>query len=78
MQLLRERDSSIVVGQLTSSTGRSGGQRDTVVDVQDAVGAAGGPNGGSCLNRVLLGINLAVYESTAAGSGHAGRGLKHH
>jgi hypothetical protein len=72
MQLLSESDSSIVVGQLTTSLAVLAGKRNAVVDVKDAVAAAGRPDGGRGLDAVLLGIDLTLFEGAAAGEGRAG------
>lgn len=72
MELLGESDGGIVVGELTRRLGVLGGERDAVVDVEDAVAAAGGPDGGGGLDAVLLGVDLAVLELAAAGEGGAG------
>lgn len=72
MQLLGKRDGRIVVGQFTSRLGVLARQRNAVVDVQDAVGAARGPDGGGGLDAVLLGVDLAVGEGAAADERGAG------
>jgi hypothetical protein len=72
MQLLRKRDSRIVIGQLTASLAVLARERNTVVDVEDAVGAAGRPDSGRGLDAVLLGVDLAVCEGATAGEGGAG------
>lgn len=72
MQLLGERDGRIIVGQLTSRLGVLASQRNAVVDVQDAVGAAGRPDSGGGLDAVLLGVDLAVGEGATADEGGAG------
>jgi len=72
MQLLGESDSRVVVGQLTGLFGLLVGERNAVVDVEDAVAAAGRPDGGRGLDAVLLGVDLAVEELAAADEGGAG------
>jgi hypothetical protein len=72
MQLLGECDSRVVVGQLAARLAVLAGERNAVVDVEDAVGAAGRPDGGRGLDAVLLGVDLAVGEGAAAGEGGAG------
>lgn len=72
MQLLGKRNRSIIVGQFTRLVGLLVSERDAVVDVEDAVAAARGPDGGGCLDTVLLGVDLAVEELAAAGEGRAG------
>jgi hypothetical protein len=72
MQLLSESDSSIVVGQFTASLAVLGGKRNTVVDIEDTVAAARGPDGGSGLDAVLLGVDLTLFEGTAAREGRTG------
>jgi hypothetical protein len=72
MQLLRKRDSRIVIGQLTARLAVLARERNTVVDVEDAVGAAGRPDSGRGLDAVLLGVDLAVCEGATAGEGGAG------
>jgi hypothetical protein len=74
VELLGEGDRRIVVGQLAGAVGRLAGKRNAVVDVEDAVAAAGGPDGGGRLDAVLLGVDLALGEGAAAGEGGA-RGL---
>lgn len=72
MQLLGESNSGIVVGQFAASLAVLAGKRNAVVDVEDAVAAAGRPDGRRGLDAVLLGVDLAVGESAAAGEGGAG------
>jgi hypothetical protein len=72
MQLLGERNGRIVVGQLAARLAVLAGERNAVVDVEDAIGAAGRPDGGRGLDAVLLGVDLAVGEGAAAGEGGAG------
>lgn len=60
MQLLGKRHSSIVVGEFAGRAAVLGRQRDAVVDVEDAVAAAGGPDGCCGFDGVLLGVDLAV------------------
>lgn len=72
VELLGESDGGIVVGELARRLCVLGGERDAVVDVEDAVAAAGGPDGGGGLDAVLLGVDLAVLELAAAGEGGAG------
>jgi hypothetical protein len=71
MELLGKSDGGIVVGELTASLAVLASKRNTVVDVEDAVAAAGGPDGGSGLDAVLLRVNLAGCESAAACEGGA-------
>lgn len=75
VELLGEGNGGIVVGQLAGSIGVLAGQRNAVVDVEDAGGAAGRPDGGGGLDGVLLGVYLAVGEGAAAVGSHAGGGL---
>jgi hypothetical protein len=72
VQLLRECDGRIVVAQLSTSAGVLASKRNAVVDVQDAVGAAGGPDGSRGLDAVLFGVDLALFEGAAAREGGAG------
>jgi hypothetical protein len=72
MQLLRERDGRIVVRQLATGLAVLACERNAVVDVEDAVGATGRPDGSRSLDAVLLGVDLAVCEGAAAGEGGAG------
>lgn len=75
MQLLRESNSGVIVGQLSGRLSVSA-ERNTVVDVQDAGCAAGRPNGSGCLDLVLLGVDLASEEITATSEAASGRGLR--
>jgi hypothetical protein len=72
MKLLGEGNGRIVVGQFTRLVALLVDERDSVVDVEDAVAAAGRPDGGGGFDAVLLGVDLAVEEGTAAGEGGAG------
>jgi hypothetical protein len=72
MQLLGEGDGRIVIGQFAARLAVLAGERNAVVDVENAVGAAGRPDGGRGLDAVLLGVDLAVGEGAAAGEGGAG------
>lgn len=76
MELVGEGDGGIVVGQLAAGLGVAARERDAVVNVEDAVGAAGGPDGGGRLDLVVLGVDLALREVGAALDGHAGGGLE--
>lgn len=59
MQLLRESNRGIVVGQLARRARIGGCERDAVVDVEDAVAAAGRPDDGCGLDAVGLGVDFA-------------------
>jgi hypothetical protein len=72
MQLLSESDSSIIVGQLAARSRVLASQGNTVVNVEDAVASAGGPDSRRGLDAVLLGVDLAVGKGAAAGEGGAG------
>jgi hypothetical protein len=72
MQLLGEGDGGIVVAELAGLGALLVGERDTVVDVEDAVGAAGRPDGRRGLDAVLLGVDLPVLEGAATNEGGAG------
>lgn len=58
MDLLRQGDGRVVVGD--GAVGRRVGrhQRDAVVDVQDARGAAGRPDDGGRGDKILLSVDL--------------------
>lgn len=75
MELLGEGNGSIVVGQLTSSVGIRGSERDAVVDVEDTGRSARRPDGGGGLDLILLGIDLAELQAVATLCGHPGGGL---
>jgi hypothetical protein len=72
MELLREGDGRIIVGQFATRARILASKRNAVVDVEDAVAAARGPDGGSGLDAVLLGVDLAVREGAAASERGAG------
>jgi hypothetical protein len=72
VELLGEGHGRVVVGQLAGQGAVPARERDAVVDVEDAVAAAGRPDGGGCLDAVLLGVDLAVLEGAAAFEGGAG------
>jgi hypothetical protein len=72
VELLGECDGRVVVGQLAGQGAVPARERDAVVDVEDAVAAAGRPDGGGGLDAVLLGVDLAVEEGAAALEGGAG------
>ena len=59
MQLLRESNSGVIVGELTSSLGVLRRKREAVVDVQDAIVAARRPDDGCGLDFVGLGVDVA-------------------
>jgi hypothetical protein len=72
VELLGEGHGRIVVGQLTRLVALLVDERNAIVDVEDAITAAGRPDGGRGLDAVLLGVDLAVEEGAAAGEGGAG------
>ena len=72
VNLLGEGDGGIVVGQFAVGAGVARRERDAVVDVEQAVGAAGRPDDGRGLDLVVLGVDLAIGERAAAAYGHAG------
>jgi hypothetical protein len=71
MELLGESDSSVIIAHFTRLVSLLVRKCNTVVDVQDAVLAAGRPDSSRRLNAVLLGVDLAVQQRTAANSSHA-------
>jgi hypothetical protein len=66
MQLLGERNSRIIVAELSAGGRVLASQRDAVVNVEDAVGSTRRPDGGGSLDAVLLGVDLAVEQGAAA------------
>ena len=66
VDLLRERDRGVVVGDLAGSGAVGGGQGDAVVDVEDAVGAAGAKDVAGGGDLVLLGVDGAAEPLAAA------------
>lgn len=67
MELLGESNGSIIVRQLACGIGDLGSKRNAVVDVENAIAAARRPDGGSGLDAVLLGVDLAIEQRAAAG-----------
>lgn len=75
VELLSKGDGGIIIGDL--SAGRAVGARegDAVVDVEDAVGAARGPDVAGRGDLVVLGVDLALGPDTATlDRGLRGRG----
>jgi len=72
MKLLRKRHRRIIIGQLPCLSGVLARERDAVVDIEDAVAAAGRPDGRRGFDAVLLGVDLAVLQGAAALEGGAG------
>lgn len=72
MQLLRERDRRIIIAQLAASRSVLARQRNAVVNIEDAVGAARRPDSSRSLDGVLLCVDLAVEQGPAAVEGGAG------
>lgn len=72
MELLSERNGSVIVGHLAGSSANRARQRDAVVDVEDTGAAAGRPDDCRGLDSILLGVHLAEGQRTATSSGHAG------
>lgn len=75
MHLLGEGNGGVVVGDLAVGAGVAAGQRDAVVDVEEARLAAGRPDDRRRGHLVLLGVDLAVGPDAAARQGGLGRGL---
>ena len=58
MDLLRQGDGGVVVGNGAGGARVGRRQRDAVVDVEDARGAAGRPDDGGGGDQILLGVYL--------------------
>jgi len=70
-ELLFKLDGSIIVGDFTGTVGWAS-KSDSVVDVEDSVGSAWGPDHGLVLDGILLGVSLSslVLGSTEGCAGH--------
>lgn len=66
VNLLGEGDSRIIVGDLATGCAVGAGERNAVVDVEDAVSAARREDEARSGNLVVLGVNLARGPDTAA------------
>lgn len=73
VDLLGEGDGSIVVGDGAIGLGVRGREGDAVVDVEDAVGAARGPDIAARRDPVVLGVDLALGPDAAARDGRLRR-----
>lgn len=73
MDLLGEGDGGIVVGELAGGGAVGAGEGDAVVDVEDAVGAAGRVDHARGGDAVGLGVDLAAGPDAAAADGGLGR-----
>jgi|SRR6187402_1411352 len=71
MQLVSKCHSSIIVRQLSSSLAIGRGECNAVVNIQDTSSAAGRPDRGCGFNKVVFGVDIAVYP---LGTGDAGAG----
>jgi len=71
-ELLFKLDGGIIVGDFSCAVGWSG-KSNSVVDVEDSTGSAWAPDGGLVLDRVGLGVGLAVDVLWSA-EGCAGHG----
>jgi hypothetical protein len=69
MDLLGESDGSIIVRELTGCCGACGSESNTVVDVQETSVTARRPDGSSCLNQVLFGVNITSDPLLAGDAG---------
>ena len=74
VDLLSEGDGGIVVGELANGGAVGAGEGDTVVDVEDAVGAARGVDVAGGGDGVGLGVDLALGPDAASADGGLGRG----
>lgn len=74
MDLLGKGNSGVVVGDLADGGAVAAGERDAVVDVEDAVGAAGRVDVARGRDLVVLGVDLAVGPDAAARDRGPGRG----
>lgn len=72
MDLLAHIDGGIVISELPKGIGVRGGQRDTVVDVQDLGGAAFALDVVRGGDHILLGVDLSGSPEAAAGNGGLG------
>jgi hypothetical protein len=71
MKLLRESDRGIIIAHLTRLISLLVRKRNSVVNVENAVLAAGRPDSRGSLHIVLLGVDLTVEEGAAANGLHA-------
>ncbi len=74
MQLVSERNGGIIIGQFTGLLGISRGERNAVVDVQNAGCAAGRPDHGGGFDEILFSVDVAV-DPLGAGNCAAGCAL---
>lgn len=74
VDLLGEGDGGIVVGELADGAAVGAGEGDAVVDVEDAVGAAGGVDVAGGRDGVGLGVDLALGPDAASADGGLGGG----
>jgi hypothetical protein len=66
MKLLGKSNRSIIIAHLTGLIRLLVGKRNPVVDIEDTVLTARGPDGRRRLHAILLGVDLAVDEGAAA------------
>lgn len=74
VDLLGKGNSGVVVGNLADGGAVAAGERDAVVDIEDAVGAAGRVDVARGRDLVVLGVDLAVGPDAAARDRGPGRG----
>lgn len=55
-----ESNSCIIIGKLACLSGVGGRERNTVVDVKDAVGSAGRPDDGGGLDEIFFSIDITI------------------
>lgn len=72
MHLLAYVDGSIIISELAKGIAVGGGERDTVIDVEDLGLAAFALDVVGSGDHVLLGVDLAVGPEPAAGDGGLG------
>lgn len=68
---MRKRNRRIIIAHLARGIRILTRERNAVINIQNAIRAAGAPNRRRGFHRVLLGVDEAVGEGAAAGHGHA-------
>lgn len=66
-------DGSIIIAHLARGISILAGEGNAVINIEDAVCAAGAPNGSRGFDRVLLGVDEPVGQGAAASHRHARR-----
>lgn len=68
---MRKRNRRIIITHLTRSIRILARKRNAVINIENAICAAGTPDGGGGLHRVLLCVDEAVGEGATARDRHA-------